>query len=139
MLVKEHGRFNAVTAIPTTLATAGILGIIYVVLSLLVVRQRGKTKTMIGEGDSPALLLAIRAHGNFAENVPIGLILLAGIEAAGAAHWFVLTLAGMLILGRALHPFGLYLNAPNAPRALGALLTWLMILAASIKALLIAL
>jgi uncharacterized membrane protein YecN with MAPEG domain len=129
----------AVTAIPTSLATAGILGVIYVVLSLLVVRQRGKTRTMIGQGDSQALMLAIRAHGNFAEYVPIGLILLAGIEAAGTAHWFVLTLAGMLILGRLMHPFGLYLKAPNVPRALGAMLTFLMILAASIKALLIAL
>ncbi len=127
------------TTIPIALATAGILGLMYVVLSLLVVRQRISTKTMIGEGESPGLLLAIRAHGNFAEYVPIGLILLAGIEAAGAARWLVLALAGMLVLGRVLHPFGLYMKAPNAPRALGGMLTWVMIGAASIEALIIAL
>jgi uncharacterized membrane protein YecN with MAPEG domain len=45
----------------------------------------------------------------------------------------------MLVLGRVLHPFGLYMKAPNAPRALGAMLTWVMIGAASIEALIIAL
>ncbi len=62
-------------------------------------------------------------QGNFSEYVPLSLILLGGIEAAGAARGLVLGPAIALILGRLLHPFGLRMKAPNAPRGLGAMLT----------------
>ncbi len=128
---------------PITLGTAGLLGLIYLALTTAVVRGRFTSKVMLGDGagtpGGEGLHVAVRAHGNFAEYVPLALILLGGIEAAGAPRWLVLLLAAMLIIGRLAHPFGLSRPAPNPLRAGGAMLTWIMIGIASITALVIAL
>jgi uncharacterized membrane protein YecN with MAPEG domain len=133
------------TNIPISLGTAGILGILYVALSFRVTLSRWDSKVSVGDGATPAvafgkeaeaskLRIAIRSHGNFAEYVPISLILLAGIEAAGASRTLCLVLAGMLILSRLLHPIGMARKAPNPFRAGGAVLSWLMILGAAVTA-----
>jgi len=122
------------TTIPVTLGSAGILGLIFITLTFNVVRMRAKTRVMLGEGTAPALQVAIRMHGNFAEFVPLALLLLGGIEAAGANHTLVLVLAVMLIVGRVAHPFGLLKPAPNLFRAGGAMLTWVMMIVASVTA-----
>jgi uncharacterized membrane protein YecN with MAPEG domain len=137
------------TNIPITLGTAGILGFFYVVISLRVTAARWKTRVSVGEDTGqPAsfgtetavspLRIAIRSHANFAEYVPIALILLGGIESAGANRTLCLILAAMLILGRLAHPIGMARKAPNPFRAGGALLTWTMIGVTAIVALLLA-
>ena len=130
------------TLFPITLATSGLLGLIYLSLTVAVVRQRFKTKVMLGDGTDSAhgapLHVAVRAHGNFAEYVPLSLILLGGIEAAGAPRLLILILAAALVLGRLLHPLGMGMKSPNFPRAGGAMLNWAMLLIASITALIMA-
>ena len=125
------------------LATAGVLGLEFLVLSILAGRQRYLTKTMLGDGEGVpekhALLEAVRAHGNFAEYVPLCLLLIGGLAMANAASWFVALLSAGLVVGRLLHPFGLHLPAPNPFRAIGVMLTWAVLLAASIAVLVIAL
>jgi uncharacterized membrane protein YecN with MAPEG domain len=127
------------TKIPIALGTAGFLAILYVVLSVRVVLARWNSKVSIGEGTTEAvafgkeneeispLRAAIRSHANFAEYVPIALILLAGIEAAGASHALCLILAIMLIAARIAHPIGMARKAPNPFRGGGLALTLLMI------------
>ncbi len=126
-----------------TLTTAGILGLIYLVLSFNVSRSRGVAGVNLGDGSNAPgaepLLVAIRAHANFAEYVPLALILLGGIEYAGAPRSLLIILAILLILGRIAHPFGMYQTGRNAPRAAGAVLTWGVILIESITALVLAL
>ena len=118
--------------------TAGILGLIFFALSVWVVTYRTTTKLMLGDGsgsDDPQrqkLLIAVRAHGNFAEYVPLILILLAGLAHEGANSSFLAGLCGALVLGRILHPIGIRTLKPNAARAGGALLTWAVLLIASI-------
>jgi len=126
------------STIPVTLAAAGLLGLMYMGLTFNVVRYRLRTKTMLGDGGNAALNVAIRTHGNFMEYVPIALILLGGIEAAGAPHALVLVLAAALVAGRLLHPFGMTRPAPNVFRAGGAMGTWGVILVASITAIVLA-
>jgi len=136
------------TNIPITLGTAGILGIFYVVISLRVTAARWKTKISLGEDTQPAsfgaegaispLRIAIRTHANFSEYVPIALILLGGIEAAGANHTLCLILAAMLVIGRLAHPIGMARKAPNAFRGGGAMLTWVMIGITAVAALVMA-
>jgi uncharacterized membrane protein YecN with MAPEG domain len=128
-----------------TILTAAILGLIYMVLTARVAAARIKGRVMLGDG-APAssgqpsdLLKAIRAHGNFAEYVPLALILLAAVEAVHAPHILCLVLAAMLVLGRVLHPIGMALPAPNFFRAAGAMLTWVMIAVASLTALVLVL
>ena len=77
-------------------------------------------------------------HANFAEYVPLILILLGGIEYAGAPHNLVLGLAVALVVARLSHAFGLPRPAPNPLRAAGASLTWIVLLVASAEALILA-
>lgn len=129
-----------------TILTAAVLGLIYLVLTARVVAGRIKSKVIIGDGGAELILhgqgkqpsalhTAIRAHGNFAEYVPLALILLAAVEAVHAPHLLCRVLAAMLVLGRVLHPIGMAKPAPNAFRAGGAMLTWAMIFVASLTAL----
>jgi uncharacterized membrane protein YecN with MAPEG domain len=138
-----------ITDMPVTLGAAGLLGLYYVFLSARVVMARGKSKISLGdgssgpvaigqEGEASALMIASRVHGNFIEYVPLALILMGGIESAGASHSFVLLLAILLIGGRVLHPFGMTRRVPNPFRAGGVILTWASILLASLDALRIA-
>ncbi|MGL5482900.1 MAG: MAPEG family protein, partial [Aeromonas veronii] len=53
-----------------TLIYAGLLGLLFLGLSFWVVKRRAQFGVMIGQGEAPELLAAIRAHGNFAEYVP---------------------------------------------------------------------
>ncbi len=133
-----------------TILTAAVLGLIYLVLTARVVAARLKSKVIVGDGGSESILYGqgkqasplhstIRAHGNFAEYVPLALILLAALEAVHAPHLLCRALAAMLVLGRVLHPIGMAMPAPNAFRAGGAMLTWVMIAVASLTALVLVL
>lgn len=126
-----------------TLLTAGILGLIYTGLSVYVSMQRGSSKVMIGDGTTTPgaenLLVAIRMHGNFSEYVPLALILLGGIEFAGAASWLIWLFAILLVAGRVSHALGMRQGTSNTMRATGSLLTYVMILGSSLTALIMAL
>jgi uncharacterized membrane protein YecN with MAPEG domain len=128
---------------PITLVAAGLLGLMYVGLSFNVVRYRLASKITLGDGGgrpgTEALCIAIRAHGNFQEYVPLALILLGGIEMAGAPRLLVLILAAALVISRFLHAIGLTMKVPNLPRAVGLLGTLIVILVASMTALVLAL
>lgn len=109
-----------------TLIYAGLLGLLFLLLSFWVVKRRAQFRVMIGEGEAPEMLAAIRAHGNFAEYVPLTLLLMALCELAGVgALW--LHLGGvLLVVGRILHAIGIQiLRAPNMPRLFGTLFFWL--------------
>ncbi|MFM4862892.1 MULTISPECIES: MAPEG family protein [Aeromonas] len=109
-----------------TLIYGGLLGLLFLLLSFWVVKRRAQFKVMIGEGEAPEMLSAIRAHGNFAEYVPLTLLLMALCELAGVgALW--LHLGGLLLLaGRILHAIGIQIpRAPNKPRLFGTLFFWL--------------
>ena len=90
--------------LPITLTIAGAAAILHVWLSLRVSRLRRPLKIGVGDGGNEALLRRMRAHGNFAENMPIFLILLGLLELAGGDKT-------MAVGGRhRLHP------RPHAPR-----------------------
>jgi hypothetical protein len=122
-----------------TLATAGVLGLIFVFLSFRIVRQRMTGKEMYRPGDAAgangrpdALFCATRAHANFAEFVPLCLILLGGLEMRYGASLLVEMLAPLLIVARIAHPIGMALPAPNAGRVVGFTGTIMVILVGSI-------
>ena len=109
-----------------TLIYAGLLGLLFLLLSFWVVKRRAQFRVMIGEGGAPEMLAAIRAHGNFAEYVPLTLLLMALCELAGVGA-LRLHLGGVLLLvGRILHAIGIQIpRAPNMPRLFGTLFFWL--------------
>lgn len=134
---------------PVTLATACALGIAYAGLSIAVGRQRGQANLSLGLGPdvgvaigeeykASPLLVAIRRHGQFAEYVPISILLLLLLELDHANAMAVLGLAGALVLSRLCMALGLGRTAPNPLRTAGNLLQWGMILTASVYGLALA-
>ena len=100
---------------PTTTAVyAALLALIYVGLSGWVVAGRVSGDVLHGDGDA-ALQKRIRSQANFSEYVPVALVLVALLEAGGAAHVLIQGLLLVLVVARLLHPVGMF--APkNSPR-----------------------
>jgi len=92
---------------------AAILTIIFIKLSLAVIDLRRKNKVGLGSGGHEDLERAIRAQGNFAEYVPLGLILIACLELNGAPWWLVLLPGIALIIGRLTHAKGMNTPPPD--------------------------
>lgn len=111
---------------------AGLLGLFYVGLSFRVIGLRKKHKIGINHGEEMELARAIRVHANFAEYVPIALILILLLELNQTSNWLLHVLGASLLIGRVLHSMGLSKSAgTSAPRFIGMILTFLMIIVAS--------
>lgn len=112
---------------------AGLLVLFYVALSFRIIRMRMKFKIGIGHGEQNELHRAIRVHANFAEYVPLALILLFFLEINQTTGWILNALGTMLLIGRVLHAMGLGKSAgTTAARFLGGILTYTMLLVAAI-------
>ena len=92
-----------------------VLALLYVVLSLQVIRLRRMNRAAFGDSGNLALRSAIRAHAHFAEYVPITTLMVAFLEASGASALRVHVLMGALVAARLLHPLGMY-AAPDTFR-----------------------
>ena len=114
--------------LPITLTIAGAAAILHVWLSLRVSSLRRPLKIGVGDGGNEVLLRRMRAHGNFAENMPIFLILLGFVElAVGRSIW--LWAAGIVfVLARIAHAFGMDRPGANLLRVAGISLSWLVLL-----------
>jgi len=110
---------------------AGLNALIMLVLAVLVTRQRVLTDTMIGAGERPQMQLAIRAHGNSAENTPIILLLMLLLALTGVAALWLHGLGIALTVGRVLHAWGLSHDPGRSfGRFSGMFLTWGVMIAA---------
>ena len=115
-----------------TLLYASLLTILAIFLALRNGVIRGKTKTMLGEGDSPELLQSIRAHGNLMEHAPIALMLLLLLEMQGIADWKLHLIGSSFFLCRILHAYGITISRESTPyRVVGALGSWVLMLGMS--------
>lgn len=75
--------------------------------------------------DDGALQRKVRAHGNFAEYVPMGLLFIIALELMQEPAWLVWLLGGVLTLSRIAHAYGLIKTyGPSPGRAIGFFLTW---------------
>jgi uncharacterized protein len=123
--------------IPSITATyLGVLGLLYAFLGLRVAHMRRGEKIGFGDGDNRYLRSAIRAHANFAEYVPIIVLMNALLEMAGAASVQMHVLLGTFTLSRFLHPFGMHAK-PMTPqfivgRIVGMILTFLVLAASAV-------
>jgi len=87
----------------TTALYAGLMGLWMLYLGFAVIRLRRRHNVSTGDGGVKSLELAIRAHGNACEYIPIALILMALAESMGAPDWVLQVLGGLLVTGRLLH------------------------------------
>jgi len=100
------------TALPVTALYAALLAFLLLWLSIQVIKERRRSRVSLGAGEDAALLQATRAHGNFAEYVPICLIMLALLEGLGVSVWALHALGAGLLAGRLAHGIGL-LHQPH--------------------------
>ena len=108
-----------------TAVFAGVLALMFVRLSFQVIGLRRKNKVSLGAGGVDELERAIRAHGNFAEYVPICLFLIGALELNGAPVVLVALMGLLLVLGRHFHAKGINEPPPDfANRIRGMKLTF---------------
>ena len=109
------------------------------VLMTLVILQRRSKRVAFGDGGDRALARAIRAHGNFTENVPAALAALVILPLLGAATWLVHFVGGLMVIARLFHAQGLHSPViPSMGRILGVVLTWASLIIAVIGLLVLA-
>jgi uncharacterized protein len=119
-----------------TAVYAAIFGLFAAALTINVIANRVRLKVEGGDGGVPKMAQAIRAHANFAEHVPLAIILIGLAEMTGVRAWVIYVLGGVLLVARVLSAVGLNRSlAGSMPRQAGAGLTILVTVAASIAVL----
>lgn len=86
---------------------AGLYGLLMAWLSLQAIKARRANRVKLGDGGHFALQSAIRAQGNFAEYMPIVLILLFLLEYNGMYYLVIHAVGIAFLIGRWIHAEGL--------------------------------
>ncbi|HWT11869.1 MAG TPA: MAPEG family protein [Allosphingosinicella sp.] len=124
--------------LPITLTIAGAAAILHVWLSVRVSRLRRPLKIGVGDGGNEVLARRMRAHGNYAENMPILLILLGFTELATGGNLWLWGAAILFILARIAHAFGMDRAGANPLRVGGIAISWAVLLGLGVYAILLA-
>lgn len=112
---------------------AALLAFVFVGLSIHAIKQRRRYQVALGDGEKPELMRAMRAHANFAEYVPLALVLVWMAEAVAYPVWVVHALGMALLMGRLFHAYGItQINENFFFRVFGMSLTFLVLLSAGI-------
>lgn len=107
---------------------AGLIALLFIVLSIRVIKVRRGERISLGDGGDSNMTYRIRAQANLAEYAPLALILLAMSEMQGAPAWVVHILGLMLLIGRLMHGWAMSQTPQNLRfRVYGMLLTLIMI------------
>jgi uncharacterized protein len=93
--------------LPVALTTAAGAAVINFWLGLRIGRMRLAEKIFVGDGGNPRLLARMRAQLNFAEYVPLVLILIGLVELAAGTSFWLWVVGAVFLLGRVLHAFGM--------------------------------
>lgn len=85
---------------------AALLVLLYLWLTAQVILYRRANFVSLGDQGDKKLAQLIRAHGNFTENAPMGIVLVALVELQGAMPGVVIHALGLLLLvGRCVHGY----------------------------------
>lgn len=107
---------------------AALLTLLLIFLSAQVIIYRRRNRLSLGDEGDRRLLRLMRAHGNCAEYAPLGLILLALVEAKAAPAIAVHLLGLLLLAGRVIHAIGFSgENLIMRLRVFGMVLTFTML------------
>lgn len=107
---------------------AGLLVLLFLVLSIRVIRRRGSGKIALGDGGDPGMLRVIRGHANFAEYVPLALVLMVILEQSRTSIYVLHALGIALVVARLLHAYALsFTDKFMFGRVAGAGLTFLVL------------
>ena len=119
---------------------AGALALLYLFLTFRTLNYRRTQQVEIGDGGDKQLLRRIRVHGNFAEYVPIALLLMGFAESLHLSGTSLHVIGLLLLVGRIVHAYGLSQTPHILPmRAGGMAATLLAILGGALACLWLAL
>ncbi|MFQ3208396.1 MAG: putative membrane protein YecN with MAPEG domain [Glaciecola sp.] len=112
---------------------SGLLGLVFLALSIQVIKVRRKHVVSLGDGNIDGLQKATRAHANFTEYTPICLILLLIAEMTSQAAVFLHVCGILLVYGRIAHAYGLVTKSGASwGRISGTLATFAVLIALSL-------
>ena len=116
---------------------AGLLVPLYLFLTYRVILHRRGRRVDLGDGGDRLLQRYLRGHANFAEYVPLGLLLMLLLEQGGWPSW-LLHLSGLALLGgRLAHAWSFSTAELRLPsRTAGMVLTMGMLAVAALLCLL---
>ena len=107
-------------AIPVTAALAAFCGLLLVALASRVSLLRFRLKIPFGDGGNPALMRAIRTHGNTTEHAPIFLLLVLAWELSRGSGPFLAGVAALFVVSRLLFTAGVLGRGLHLLRMAGA-------------------
>lgn len=118
---------------PVTPLYAALLGLMFVALSVRTIRLRRRYRVAIGDGRNTLLQRAMRVNANFAEYVPLTLLLVWFVELHDGPRLHVHALGIALLCGRLLHAWGVSQERENFRyRTAGMMLTFSVMITASL-------
>jgi len=85
---------------------AAILSLLFILLSRNVIKTRRRERVAIGDGGNPHMQRVIAVHNNFAQYVPLALLLLAFLEMQQSSTILIQILCAALLIARLLHAYG---------------------------------
>ncbi len=105
---------------------AGILALLYAVLSFTVIKTRIRDGIRFGDDGQDRMVRIVRTHGNFAEYAPFTVLLMAFYEMQAGSLYVLHAMGITLVVSRLLHAVGLRRDI-LAARAGGTVLTLLLL------------
>jgi uncharacterized membrane protein YecN with MAPEG domain len=113
---------------------AGILTLLFIVLSVRVIGLRRMSGVGLGDGGNRELLRRQRVHGNFAEYVPFALILMSLAELQHVLGWLLHAIGILLLAGRLAHAYAVGQEPEQTGgRVLGMALTFTALLVGALS------
>ena len=111
---------------------AGILVLWFVVLSLRVMSIRRRIS--FGDNNDPAITRVVRAQGNFAEYVPVALLMMGFLEVNRYSIYWLHALGIVLVVARLLHGLALSFGwQMRFGRVAGAALTTIVLVILAVQ------
>ena len=98
---------------PATPLYAALLGLLFIALSIRTIGLRRRFRVAIGSGRKALLQRAMRVNANFAEYVPLALLLIYFVELHDGPRLHIHLLGSALIGGRVLHAWGVSQEQEN--------------------------
>ena len=112
---------------------AAVIALLFVALSVRTLRLRRQFRVAIGPGSEPLLIRAMRVHANFAEYVPLALLLMFFAEMTVGNATLVHALGLLLLIGRSMHAWGVsQVEEDYRYRVAGMAMTFTVIITASV-------
>ncbi len=101
---------------------AALLALMFVILTIRVIKIRRSQKVSLGDGGNLLLQRAIASQSNFSQSAPIFLILLL-IAEAGGTNLIILHICGILFFfGRISHAYGISQEKENFRFRIGGMM-----------------